>query len=413
MSQQPYKIAGVVGMNNRLPDYKNRIGEKSYVRNAVNVDATDGLTLKRRKGVERLLSGDDVHSLWSAEGHAYFVDYQELHRVALDTFEDDPNYGSVVAGRRVSYTLLPDGSALAMNGVDAHWLVLGEASPRPFYVPRPATDPLLTYSAGGSLPVGFYQVVYTLVDAYGREGPATLPQVLELTAPGTLTVSDVDQSVGYTPVVYMTHANGDVFFEVPLTIIAGVGTISVMQPTGRRCPTLLMDNMPCGTIVRSNNGRLFTASGNVLYYSEPYSLSHNPLKGFIPFAAPITMVEPCGNGLYVAAGQTYWLGGDIASAGLSTVLPYGAVAGAASGTETDTNVWWMSTRGIVLGNENGQVKNIQEAEVAVNPGQAGAALFREQDGVRQLIASVFGARSTVAAAGTWMEAEIGRKETIL
>jgi hypothetical protein len=40
-------------------------------------------------------------------------------------------------------------------------------------------------------------------------------------------------------------------------------------------------------------------------------------------------------------------------------------------------------------------------------------LFREQDGVRQVLSSLFGGEQTVTAARSYMDAEVIRKETIL
>jgi hypothetical protein len=50
----------------------------------------------------------------------------------------------------------------------------------------------------------------------------------------------------------------------------------------------------------------------------------------------------------------------------------------------------MSERGMTVGAPGGQVENVQEKNVAVDPALAGASLYREQDGMRQMIASVFG-----------------------
>jgi hypothetical protein len=178
--------------------------------------------------------------------------------------------------------------------------------------------------------------------------------------------------------------------------------------------TLLLRPMPAGDVVRWLNGRLYVAAGDTVYYSEPYAPTlFNPARNYILFPSTISMLETCQNGLYVAADQTYWLGGDPSGASLDPVLPYGAVPGSSVQSPVKNECFWMSVRGLVRGDQNGVATNLQEAFVAVEPAQAGSTLFREQDGVRQVLSSLFGGEQTVTAARSYMDAEVIRKETIL
>ena len=95
------------------------------------------------------------------------------------------------------------------------------------------------------------------------------------------------------------------------------------------------------------------------------------------------------------------------------ILPYGAVAGTSARMENSTDVVWFSTRGLIVGNAQGQVKNMQEETVAVGSAQVGATLCREQDGVRQVVASVSPTSTTRAAASSFMTMELRRKENML
>ena len=96
------------------------------------------------------------------------------------------------------------------------------------------------------------------------------------------------------------------------------------------------------------------------------------------------------------------------------LLPYGAVEGSAAHIENSNDIAWFSTRGLVIGSQDGQVKNVQEENVAVGAAQAGATLYREQDGMRQLVASAAqGSGAAKAAASSFFEADIVRKENML
>ena len=174
--------------------------------------------------------------------------------------------------------------------------------------------------------------------------------------------------------------------------------------------------MPPGKIVRSHNARLLTADRHGLYYSEAYAFHwHNPMRGYIPLPG-ITLVEPVEAGIYIAtADRTYWLSGsDIAGeSALSELLPYGAAEYSSTRINNSLDVAWYSTRGIVIGSRDGQAKNLQESDVATEKARSAATLYREQDGLRQIVSALRGAETTTAAASTYFEAELVRKETML
>lgn len=411
---KPIRIPAFNGMNNRFPDFANRLEKEHYLRSAVNVDLTPVGTIKRRKGTTRTISGSDCHSLFAFRDDAFYIDYKTIKRIDTALVTASAVTGAVMTPRvRASYTVLPDGSTLVTNGIQFYKIVDNAATVYP--IPVTIHLPAPVYSAIGTFPAGgTYQFVFVLVDPDGVEGGSTIPVSFDMPAAGGINVA-IPTVSGYTVQLYMTEANGTEFYAVdPSVVVSGTAKIIYQQLTTRRCKTLLLAPLPAGHIVRYSNGRILTASGSMVYYSEPYAPGlYNPLKGFIPFPADVTMVEPCGDGWYISADQTYWFGGDIASATMSPVLPYKALIGAAATVNNTTDIWWMSERGVVVGNEQGQVKNVQEGDVVVRPGNAGASLFREQDGIRQMVASVFGPRTTVAAADSWMDAEVIRRETVL
>ena len=137
----------------------------------------------------------------------------------------------------------------------------------------------------------------------------------------------------------------------------------------------------------------------------------------LPLAlAGITLLEPGQTGVYVAtADKTFWLSGlDVDQVErVSELLPYGAIEGSAARMENGNDIAWFSVRGLVIGTQDGQVKNMQEENIAVGAAQAGATLYREQDGMRQLVAAVSGAQESRAAANSFMTMEVVRKENML
>ena len=171
--------------------------------------------------------------------------------------------------------------------------------------------------------------------------------------------------------------------------------------------------MPAGTIVRHHKGRLLVARGSVLYVSEPWAPNvYAPARGYIAFAAAITLVVVFDTGIFVCADRTYWMPGDLTE-GMTTVLPHGAIAGSDSYADDANAAIWASPRGLVRGTPDGAAVNLQDKTVATGSGASGATLLREFDGMTKAVAAVSGVEQSAAAARSYMDAEIVRKGVTL
>ena len=398
------------GLNNRLPDHQLGITERGrkagdYLRNAVNVDLTATGTLQRRKGSTLAQAGTDCHSLWSDGETAFYVDGDTLYqypRTALRT--------GLVPGRRVSYCETPAGDVIWSNGTVMERIRAGASAPLGLAVPNPA--PTVTAAMGGGLRAGVYQVAITATNADGEESGATWPVQVSVADGGRIEIAGLP---GTLTNIYVSPLNGDKLY-LAATTTASSYIIPIMGTLRQSLQTLGLRPMPAGEIVRAHGGRLLVVSGSTLYYSEPFGYGlHDPLRGRIPFGGRITLLAPVEGGCYVGTEtETFWLpGGDIEKTEVVGLLPYGAVPGTDTALENETGVAWMSTRGLIVADAQGQAKNVQEATVAVGPAQIGATLYREQDGMRQLVASLSGLFETVAPAMTFTVADEARKENML
>lgn len=407
-------IGPFAGMNNRLPADQLLVregrSEVHLVRSAVNTDFTNSGTLSRREGSERQITGLDCHSFWVSNEVGFFVDSDKLYRITQVAGNlTKTEIATVTPGLQFSYADTGT-DVFASNGAQ-FFRISRVGAVVPAGLPLPSRAPKLTAQGGGSLPAGTYRVVIS--HSTDEESGTSYPVSVEVPVNSVIVVEDIEQIDGQTTTLYMTPPNGDTFYKVSEPTGTSL-VISTLVADGPRPSALLMAPMPAGSIVRYLNGQLFVASGQFLYYSEPYYLTvHNPGKNYIWFTEPVTMVEPCQNGLYVSADQTYWIAGDITKAELNPVLPYKAITGTSSAVPNANSVWWMSERGTVLGTQNGEVQNLQEKNVAVDPAIVGASLYREQNGMKQMISALFGPQTTVMAAQSFMEAEVIRKETIL
>lgn len=409
-------IAAIAGLNNRRPDFKLATKDASFVRAAVNADITAEGTAKRREGYELVLAGVDCHSFWSDGEDAFFVDGQNLNELTgLPTTAIATTLRSdLVPGRPVSYAKAPDGIYYS-NGLVLGRIVAGALKePAP---PRLAVTPGVVAMAGGALPAGRYSVCFTLVDADGKEGGSTAPEQVEVPAGGLIRCSSLPAAfpAGVAALsIYMSDLNAALPLRAAVLTVPALTHDLLGMASGGRCQTLLLSPMPAGDIVRYHRGRLLTAAGSTLFISEPFMLGlFNPSRGYLRFAADISIVEPCEGGLWVCADQTYWIAGDITATSLVSVLPYGAVPGTSVALTDKKQVSWMSPRGLVIADAVGAAVNVQKDNVAINPAAAGATLHRERDGMQQIVSSLFGTETTRVAATSWFEAEIVRKGTQL
>lgn len=407
MSADTTPLGPFAGINNRLPDHQLTVVERGrrvgdYLRNAVNVDITDVGTLQRRKGTTLAQAGTDCHSLWSDGERAFYVDGTDLKRFAGEVVATGLAYG-----RPVSFCKAPTGDVIWTDGVRLEAIDKGAVA-----VPTPNPAPTVTAGGGGALHAGYYQVCITAVAADGRESGSTWPIQVQVPDSGRIEVSGLP---GTLVNLYVSPLNGDTLYLTASTTASSY-IIPVMGTQGAQCQTLNLRPLPAGRFVREYHGRLLVADGFGLYYSEPWAYGlYNPLRGYIPLAG-ITLMEPGQTGVYVAtADKTYWLSGlDVDQVErMVDLLPYGAVEGSAARMESSNDIAWFSARGLVVGTQDGQVKNTQEETVAVGAAQTGATLYREQDGMRQLVSSGVPGQTSRAAASSYMAMEVVRKENML
>lgn len=407
-----------LGVNHRLPDTQLKVPRVgTFLRSAVNVDVSDAGTIGRRTGYALALAGTDVHSLYSFGEHAYVVDGTVLYRLSGSpaALTQTAVRTGLRPGQALSYEAFND-RVVYTDGLTVRRL--DGLADKPLGVPMMERAPTVLAAGSGSLAAGRYQVCFTYISDELEQSGTTQPIQVDAVENSSILIGDLPAAfpTGVAGVaIYMTQPNGDqLYFYRTLTTAASTHAIPAPPALTGRVQTLLMRPLPGGSIIRHNIGRLLVAKGKVLFYSEPFAPAlHYPHKNFIPFDTEITVVESLETGTYVATEDaTYFFAGDIADAEAKKVLPYGAVPGTGGVSPDRLKCWWMSVRGLVQASEQGVV-NVQEKNVAVNPAAAGASLYREQNGLKQVVTSLFGTEATGASAYTFMDAEIIRKGTIL
>lgn len=393
-------VGPFLGINNRLPDNQLSYTERgvklgNFVRNAVNVDFTERGSVQRRQGVAQVQAGGECHSLWSSGDDGFYVDNGTLYRFPRTAL------ATGLPNRRVSFTVAGD-KIVWTDGVTINQIIGNDNLP--LTQPEPNPLPIVTTEATGSLVRGSYLVSFVAVGASGQSAP-TWPLQIDVPANGRILITGITGAVR----IFLSGPNGqELFFYA-----TAVGAVDIPLPAeGAMLTTLHYRPMPPGDIVRYHKGRLLVASGNTLFYSQPYATGlYDPTRGYIPFPEPITMVAPVQSGVFVSTDKTYFLAGDdIEKSEVIERLPFAAVFGTDTRSEHDESVWWYSEHGTVQGTPEGEVEVVNFRNVVPTQAQSGASLYREQDGMRQIISSLTSGDFSRAAASSFIDAEVIRKE---
>lgn len=402
------------GVNNRLPPTQlgRTLPDRSkatFLSAGENIDLNARGYLQRRRGTTLALSGVAAHSVWGDETEGYCAIGNDL--LQLEPTPSGLTPTTVLSGlpemAPISYQRMPDGDVVWSNGHRVGRL--RGTTALPLATPRPVVVPAVSAIAG-ALPAGRYQVAFTELGPLGESG-STPPVSLTLLANSGIRIT----GLGANTVVYMTGPNGEIFNA---TSTDG-GDIVALANTGPELRSLLLADMPAGSIVRHYKGSLLVSVGATLIFSEPYYYGlFSPSKGFIPFPAPITVVEPCEAGVFVCADRTYWLAGGLLDTAPVVVLPYGGLQGSGGSVRTPDGqgtqqAFWLSPRGLVIGTPDGAASNVQERALKFGAARAGATLFREQDGAHHILCARQEPARPVGAAHGAFAVETIVKETDL
>ncbi len=392
------------------------------LRSAVNVDLTIDGKPQRRPGYTQRVA-DASHSLMSFAGHLIAVTDG-----ALTAYDSSWNGTTLVSGfgdAKLSYVEVA--GHLYWSDNDRIGRINGLLVAETVWTDAPG-QPVATSIAYGGLSAGAYQIAVTYADATGRESGSSIAVLVTVPDGGGIQLSAIPPNTTATTVrVYVSGANGDVLLwarDVPTgvsSVVIGAGQ------RGKQLETQFCESMPPASILTMYNGRMYAASGNVLRWSPPlaYGLWHP--DNFVEVDAAITMLEPAGDkGLFIASdklssteGRTYFASGaDPSSWQLGVVQSHGVVPGSSVqvtgklfGLDVEDDVpYWLSRSGhFCYGTPNGRVVRPTEGRfVAKQQGVEGATILREENGLTQLITSLFGGTVNIMAASDNATATVRR-----
>lgn len=259
--------------------------------------------------------------------------------------------------------------------------------------------------------------------------PTTIVELGE-GGPSPLSYTSVGSTVYFSSEVVSGKIVGDTIEPWGRHIDGGGEWVSpVIRPTetlgeiaGRR-----LSNPPMATEIEAYKGRIYLASGPVLWATELYLYDRvDRNRNYVHLPDDITMVRAVDDGLYVGTTkQLLFLRGTL-SAGLSqsTVMNTPVIRGSATSVpiaeahprseqqaipEGDGPMF-MTGAGICLGMPGGEVYNLTHGRVVFPTAQRAAVLCREDQGATSYVAVVdsAGGPSANARIGDYVDAEIVR-----
>ncbi len=404
----PVKIDTFKGINNRRPTDRLGVDETgTFVRDAVNVDLSAVGTFQRRAGFDLLQATTNGRGLFAPKSGicAYFASGNQLMH-----FDGDATITAIKTlaspASDIAYTDTPVG-VVCSDGFTL--TLLADNTIKPLSPASVNPRPQAIAGTGGALPVGGYMVTTAHVDAYGQRSEFDMPQSVDVPASGKITL--VRASSQQKVAVFVTAADGEVFYNAG-TMLPGETSLEIVvaNTSGEPLSYMVMAPLPAGVALGYSKGRLYSAIGNIVAYSMPYNLGlYRPAIDFIPLDASVTLLAGVEGGIYIGTTKAvYFLpAGTPEQSSLQTVAGFGAVRGTLAALPDSTDVMFFTDRGPVRATASGAITLLQDRDIAFSKSDAGAAIVRESNGMRQFVAALSNpAPSGAAVVGSYMDAEV-------
>lgn len=405
-----------LGVNNRLREteegqttqHRRKPNTSLFLREAVNVDLTKLGHPLRRKGYKKIHSGY-THSLWSTKGFSWGLCVQngQLKKVFESGYTEDLK--EVAPYKHMSY--------VEVNGV-VHWSN-GEDKGRVDdvgVIHWGITTPSKVKASvkEGSLYPGEYKLSAVWVDEFGEEYGASTHVIvallegngIEITTPS----SWPDSAVVYR--VFMSQPNGETLYHIRDSEEQETYTVSnSVVGTGRELETTDLKQVPAGNILRYFNGRIYIAHRNTVVFTEPlrYGLTR-PSQGIYMFSSDVILLEVSEDGIYVGTkkGVVFIAGENPYDVQQRTVLRHAPVLRANTtvpgeflgASQEEVPVWWGVDGAMVAGLPGGEVRQLSKDRIATPSFQSGAMLYREQEGMAQVVSALGRGGETSGMAAT-------------
>lgn len=374
MKTERKPITGWNGMNNVADPFTL---DSSWLRRADNCIITGRGKLERTNGyVSRLACTSNTGGYVTEDFQRfYLVDDGTLYQLSTPTSRVALATGLAAAPMHFAEA---NGIVYYCNGVDFGMI---DNTERSNWGIAPPASPTLSLGAG-ALDPGTYQVCCTLTDSRGRESGNGPVAAIVSTGAGILIV--VPQVDDYLTNVYVTTANGDVYYRLARGAGATLSYAVGPDQLGVELP-FLWANEPRGTLPAYFAGRMYVAEpfpslDKTIIWRSP-ALHFHLFDTTDGFAVPgtVLMLASCAQALIVGTERAIYA---IDSSGARVTLAnYGVVPGYHA-TRLGSDLYFWSQRGMC---QALPFVNRTETTISVAPGLAAGAAVVEQDGYKRYL----------------------------
>jgi hypothetical protein len=387
------KIERFNGINNRVPPDRFKRDEAGAmpVRDAINVDLSTAGTLQSRQGYEMIVEQSGCRSAFTVDDTGALVAVgDELHRFDGANLVKLDDLGSAFS--RVAYVKTPLGVVWS-DGYTTK-IVKGWVSSR-LLPAEPNPMPTIYVDSVGSLQAGTYNVSFAAVFPDGRRSQMSYPLTFDVPENGRIEVNIGTQP---NPVqVFVTAAGGSVYYRQGQAS-SGVFNVAIHAAQGEPVRYEVEAEIPPARILAYRNGRIYSATGSMVYFTQPWSFLTRPLSDYIPLPDDVRLIAAVDAGLFICtATKTWFLAGEPQEATLTEVAPYGAVEGTLTELPNSTDLMWFTPRGQLRATQSGEFALLQDKEIQFPSAPLGASVFRETNGMRQHITTMAAPTETGAA----------------
>jgi hypothetical protein len=367
-----------------------------YLKAAINVDVDKTGNVQKRHGYTLLTTGN-ISALWASTSGlgCYAVVDGELVQVYSDYSFSSP------------LLTLPSGSPLSFEEVDdkiyfstlGYTGIIDNGLLKTWGITK--TQGTLGLSiTSGNLDAGDYQINHTFVNIDGIESGCSESQIITLsTSSSGITASFanvIDPSIAYAR-IYCSTQDGRVLYYSGICLPNSSFTISSASNLSNPLRTFNLDKAPSGQIVRYQNGRIYVAQDNILWYSEKYQYQHfNLAENYIEFPTRIKEVMPLESGVWIGSDKLYFLSGTDPKSFTRITKD---VAEVVEGTGTkvpgiysiqpmmNSEYYWLVTTnlGIYALKEQGSLINQTLPNVELENSNSGNGLFLRANGINQYL----------------------------
>ncbi len=234
----------------------------------------------------------------------------------------------------------------------------------------PELPPVLS-AITGTMPAGIYSATYCYRSASGLESGSSPIASIELLVDGGIAIAPITPPAGYTVNIYMTDANGTVFYDnngVQLNevqILAESFPDSIEQIAYHENRLWLSRSLPNGN--------------TIIWFSAPYHYHlYNLQKDYIIIPGAVYAIMSSKQGLVIGTDAAIYVYGEQ----LDKFVDYGIVPGRAFTRNPDGTVLMATKRGACT---FPPFANVTENKASFPPGLQCSTALVQQDGINKFV----------------------------